>query len=97
MAPEEEGSSLQSIEEHLVEAYRQSTDFRETQQELQRINHGRATVKTTKGRTVTYNTSFGHQFKWVLWRTFKNLMLNPQTSFAQVINFTFCEPAVTGS
>lgn len=67
-----------------MEAYKQSTDFRETQQELQRINHGRATVKTTKGRTVTYNTSFGHQFRWVLWRTFKNLMLNPQTSFAQI-------------
>ncbi|MEQ2186659.1 hypothetical protein GOODEAATRI_030822, partial [Goodea atripinnis] len=34
-------------------------------------------------RTITYNTSFLTQFKWVLKRTFRNLMLNPQTSVAQ--------------
>lgn len=35
-------------------------------------------------RIITYNTSFLTQFKWVLKRTFRNLMLNPQTSVAQV-------------
>uniref|UniRef100_A0A7N6BAM6 ABC transporter domain-containing protein n=1 Tax=Anabas testudineus TaxID=64144 RepID=A0A7N6BAM6_ANATE len=34
--------------------------------------------------TITYNTSFLTQFRWVLKRTFKNIMLNPQTSIAQV-------------
>uniref|UniRef100_A0A8C1ZI03 ATP-binding cassette, sub-family G (WHITE), member 2a n=1 Tax=Cyprinus carpio TaxID=7962 RepID=A0A8C1ZI03_CYPCA len=38
----------------------------------------------TKSRTITYSTSFFHQFNWVLKRTFRNLMLNPQTSFAQI-------------
>uniref|UniRef100_A0A8C2D121 ATP-binding cassette, sub-family G (WHITE), member 2a n=1 Tax=Cyprinus carpio TaxID=7962 RepID=A0A8C2D121_CYPCA len=37
-----------------------------------------------KSRTITYSTSFFHQFNWVLKRTFRNLMLNPQTSFAQI-------------
>ncbi|XP_062372133.1 broad substrate specificity ATP-binding cassette transporter ABCG2-like [Sardina pilchardus] len=72
-----------SVEQHLVEEYKKSADFRETQQELQRITQGRSAERTTV-RTITYNTSFCHQFKWVLKRTFKNLMLNPQTSFAQV-------------
>uniref|UniRef100_A0A665T8X1 ATP-binding cassette, sub-family G (WHITE), member 2a n=1 Tax=Echeneis naucrates TaxID=173247 RepID=A0A665T8X1_ECHNA len=34
--------------------------------------------------TITYNTGFLTQFRWVLKRTFRNLMLNPQTSVAQV-------------
>ncbi|CAG14029.1 unnamed protein product, partial [Tetraodon nigroviridis] len=46
-------------------------------------------VKVRKGltpsRTITYNTSFLTQFRWVLKRTFRNLMLNPQTSVAQVL------------
>uniref|UniRef100_A0A674P4V8 ATP-binding cassette, sub-family G (WHITE), member 2a n=1 Tax=Takifugu rubripes TaxID=31033 RepID=A0A674P4V8_TAKRU len=40
--------------------------------------------RTAPSRTITYNTSFLTQFKWVLKRTFRNLMLNPQTSVAQV-------------
>uniref|UniRef100_A0A673W0B9 ATP-binding cassette, sub-family G (WHITE), member 2a n=1 Tax=Salmo trutta TaxID=8032 RepID=A0A673W0B9_SALTR len=38
----------------------------------------------TPSRTITYNTSFSTQFRWVLKRTFTNLILNPQTSFAQI-------------
>ncbi|XP_041926462.1 broad substrate specificity ATP-binding cassette transporter ABCG2-like [Alosa sapidissima] len=83
VAPDGQRSSPQSIEQHLVEAYKQSADFRETQQELQRITQGGGADRTVV-RTITYNTSFCHQFKWVLQRTFKNLMLNPQTSVAQV-------------
>uniref|UniRef100_A0A674N809 ATP-binding cassette, sub-family G (WHITE), member 2a n=1 Tax=Takifugu rubripes TaxID=31033 RepID=A0A674N809_TAKRU len=41
--------------------------------------------RTAPSRTITYNTSFLTQFKWVLKRTFRNLMLNPQTSVAQVV------------
>ncbi|XP_031440943.1 broad substrate specificity ATP-binding cassette transporter ABCG2-like [Clupea harengus] len=83
ITPDGQNSSLQSVEHHLVEEYKKSADFRRTQQELQSINQGKATGHSSK-RTVTYNTPFCHQFKWVLRRTFKNLMLNPQTSFAQI-------------
>ncbi|XP_057188591.1 broad substrate specificity ATP-binding cassette transporter ABCG2d isoform X2 [Triplophysa rosa] len=34
--------------------------------------------------SITYNSSFLQQLRWVLWRTFWNLMLNPQTSVAQL-------------
>uniref|UniRef100_A0A8C7FYN5 Broad substrate specificity ATP-binding cassette transporter ABCG2-like n=1 Tax=Oncorhynchus kisutch TaxID=8019 RepID=A0A8C7FYN5_ONCKI len=49
-----------------------------------RITEGDSDVKTPS-RTITYNTSFSTQFRWVLKRTFTNLILNPQTSFAQVL------------
>lgn len=45
---------------------------------------GKDRKTTTRSRTITYNTGFLTQFKWVLKRTFRNLMLNPQTSVAQV-------------
>uniref|UniRef100_A0A667ZXQ8 Broad substrate specificity ATP-binding cassette transporter ABCG2 n=1 Tax=Myripristis murdjan TaxID=586833 RepID=A0A667ZXQ8_9TELE len=41
-------------------------------------------ISRPKSRTITYNSSFFHQLRWVLKRTFQNLMLNPQTSVAQV-------------
>uniref|UniRef100_A0A3Q3DLZ7 ATP-binding cassette, sub-family G (WHITE), member 2a n=1 Tax=Hippocampus comes TaxID=109280 RepID=A0A3Q3DLZ7_HIPCM len=42
------------------------------------------TSRSTPSRTITYNTGFLTQFRWVLKRTFRNLLLNPQTSIAQV-------------
>uniref|UniRef100_A0A671UQQ7 ATP-binding cassette, sub-family G (WHITE), member 2a n=1 Tax=Sparus aurata TaxID=8175 RepID=A0A671UQQ7_SPAAU len=48
------------------------------------IIQGKPITTTRPSRTITYNTSFLTQFKWVLKRTFRNLMLNPQTSVAQV-------------
>uniref|UniRef100_A0A8C6KAY5 ATP-binding cassette, sub-family G (WHITE), member 2a n=1 Tax=Nothobranchius furzeri TaxID=105023 RepID=A0A8C6KAY5_NOTFU len=45
---------------------------------------GKQTAKFSPSRTITYNTGFLTQFKWVLKRTFRNLILNPQTSIAQV-------------
>lgn len=45
---------------------------------------GKDRVTTSRSRTITYNTGFLTQFRWVLKRTFRNLMLNPQTSVAQV-------------
>ncbi|KAK7129482.1 hypothetical protein R3I94_017635 [Phoxinus phoxinus] len=79
-------SSLKGIEDRLVEEYRNSSSFKHTKGELERIAQGqensiRVKIKT---RTITYSTSFFHQFNWVLKRTFRNLMLNPQTSFAQI-------------
>lgn len=51
---------------------------------LERIVQGKQNTKFSPSRTITYNTSFLTQFRWVLKRTFRNLILNPQTSIAQV-------------
>lgn len=83
----DEGStSRQSIEDRLVEEYRDCSYARDTKAELERITQGHDYTTLHKARTVTYNSPFFHQLKWVLQRTFRNLMLNPQTSVAQVIN-----------
>lgn len=50
----------------------------------ERIIQGRQRTTTAPSRTITYNTGFLTQFRWVLKRTFRNLLLNPQTSVAQV-------------
>ncbi|XP_017575992.1 broad substrate specificity ATP-binding cassette transporter ABCG2d [Pygocentrus nattereri] len=81
---EESGETRQSIEERLVEQYRNSSYAQDTKGELQRIIHGKEYSIRPKSRTITYNSGFCHQFKWVLNRTFRNLMLNPQTSIAQL-------------
>ncbi|XP_030643909.1 ATP-binding cassette sub-family G member 2-like [Chanos chanos] len=81
---EEPSSNRQSIEDRLLEEYRDSSYARETKAELERIAQGRDYTTRPKSRTVTYNSSFFHQLKWVLKRTFRNLMLNPQTSVAQL-------------
>ncbi|KAJ8269609.1 hypothetical protein COCON_G00122160 [Conger conger] len=81
---EEKESSRQSIEERLVEEYRKSVYYNDMAEELGKIIQGKEYTTLPKSRTITYNTSFTHQFKWVLKRTFRNLVLNPQTSIAQV-------------
>ncbi|CAL8241288.1 unnamed protein product [Merluccius merluccius] len=78
-----EGSSTK-VEEVLVQEYKSSCYFRDTKAELERITQGKLVVTAPASRTITYTTSFLTQFKWVLRRTFKNLLLNPQTSIAQV-------------
>ncbi|KTG03862.1 hypothetical protein cypCar_00023786 [Cyprinus carpio] len=75
---------LAGIEDHLVEEYKNSSSYKQTKSELERIVQGQDYSTRTKSRTITYSTSFFHQFNWVLKRTFRNLMLNPQTSFAQI-------------
>ncbi|XP_051919262.1 broad substrate specificity ATP-binding cassette transporter ABCG2 [Hippocampus zosterae] len=76
--------SRQGIEDKLVEEYRTCSDFKRTKAELERIIQGKKTSQSTPSRTITYNTGFLTQFRWVLKRTFRNLLLNPQTSIAQV-------------
>uniref|UniRef100_A0A7N6FKV8 ABC transporter domain-containing protein n=1 Tax=Anabas testudineus TaxID=64144 RepID=A0A7N6FKV8_ANATE len=61
------------IEDKLVEEYINCYHYKQTKQ----------LTTTAPSRTITYNTSFLTQFRWVLKRTFKNIMLNPQTSIAQ--------------
>lgn len=77
-------SSKQGIEEKLVEEYKCCNYYKQTKAELERIVSGKQSSPTVRSRTITYNTSFCTQFRWVLKRTFRNLMLNPQTSIAQV-------------
>uniref|UniRef100_A0A671PPF1 ATP-binding cassette sub-family G member 2-like n=1 Tax=Sinocyclocheilus anshuiensis TaxID=1608454 RepID=A0A671PPF1_9TELE len=81
---EQLSSSLKGIEDRLVEEYKNSTSYKQTKSELERIVQGQEYSTRPKSRTITYSTSSCHQFNWVLRRTFRNLMLNPQTSFAQM-------------
>ncbi|XP_027143374.1 ATP-binding cassette sub-family G member 2 isoform X2 [Larimichthys crocea] len=74
----------QAIEEKLIEEYRNCHDFKETKTELERIVQGKQITTTPPSRTITYNTNFLTQFRWVLKRTFRNLLLNPQTSIAEI-------------
>ncbi|KAM7376942.1 hypothetical protein PAMA_013631 [Pampus argenteus] len=82
--PDLESTSKRGIEDKLVEEYRNGRDFKQTKAELEKIISGKPTTTSTRSRTITYNTSFLTQFRWVLKRTFRNLMLNPQTGVAQV-------------
>uniref|UniRef100_A0A671WBZ3 Broad substrate specificity ATP-binding cassette transporter ABCG2 n=1 Tax=Sparus aurata TaxID=8175 RepID=A0A671WBZ3_SPAAU len=77
-------NSRQSIEGRLVEEYRNSSYSSDTRAELDRIVQEKECILCPKSRTITYNSSFFHQLRWVLKRTFQNLMLNPQTSVAQL-------------
>ncbi|XP_061664531.1 broad substrate specificity ATP-binding cassette transporter ABCG2 [Syngnathoides biaculeatus] len=76
--------SRQGIEDTLVEEYRNCRDFKQTKAELERLIQGKQAGCSAPSRTITYNTGFLTQFRWVLKRTFRNLLLNPQTSVAQV-------------
>uniref|UniRef100_A0A7N6BQ68 ABC transporter domain-containing protein n=1 Tax=Anabas testudineus TaxID=64144 RepID=A0A7N6BQ68_ANATE len=68
---EAEGTRLDKLVEEYINCYH----YKQTKAEL-----GDQPLTLT----ITYNTSFLTQFRWVLKRTFKNIMLNPQTSIAQV-------------
>lgn len=81
---EELNTSRRSIEERLVEEYKNSSYANNTRDELNHILQEKECFPCTKSRTITYNSPFFHQLRWVLKRTFQNLMLNPQTSVAQV-------------
>ncbi|KAM8878856.1 broad substrate specificity ATP-binding cassette transporter ABCG2d isoform 2-T2 [Spinachia spinachia] len=81
---EELASSRQSIQESLVEEYRTSSYCSDTRAELQRIAREKKCSSYSTAHAVAYNSSFCHQLRWVLKRTFQNLMLTPQTSVAQL-------------
>lgn len=83
---EDLSSSRQSIEGRLVQEYKNSSYSSDTRSELDRIVQDKECSSCSKSRTITYNSSFLHQLRWVLKRTFQNLMLNPQTSVAEVVD-----------
>uniref|UniRef100_A0A672KPG1 Broad substrate specificity ATP-binding cassette transporter ABCG2 n=1 Tax=Sinocyclocheilus grahami TaxID=75366 RepID=A0A672KPG1_SINGR len=76
--------SQQSIEDQLVEKYKNCSYARSIKAELEHITQAKDNNIRAKCHTITYNSSFFHQLHWVLWRTFWSLMLNPQTSVAQL-------------
>lgn len=80
---ETKSKSTSEIEDKLVEEYKNCHYYKQTKAELATIIQGKP-APIARSRTITYNTSFLTQFRWVLKRTFRNLMLNPQTSVAQV-------------
>lgn len=87
---EEPSSSRQSIEERLIEEYRNCSYSSDARAELDRIVQDKGCFSRPKSHTITYHSSFLHQLRWVLQRTFQNLMLNPQISVAQVnIHITY--------
>ncbi|CAL8400675.1 unnamed protein product [Boreogadus saida] len=80
---------LCSVEDRLVEDYQTSSCSAATRAELERIVQGKhrkaqGSTAAAAARTITYNSSFCHQLHWVLKRTFRNLLLSPQTSMAEV-------------
>ncbi|XP_053714260.1 broad substrate specificity ATP-binding cassette transporter ABCG2d isoform X2 [Synchiropus splendidus] len=85
---ENQKGSRQNIVRHLLDCYKNSSYYRDVQSELQRIvqtqpNHFRTTF------SFNYNNSFFHQLRWVLKRTFQNLLLDAQTSVSQVVVHIF--------
>lgn len=82
-------ASPQAIEDQLVQEYRTCEHYKQTKAELDQIVSGRQSSTVVRSRTITYNTGFCTQFRWVLHRTFLNLALNPQTSVAQVLVTAF--------
>ncbi|CAB1327291.1 unnamed protein product [Coregonus sp. 'balchen'] len=60
---EELSGSRQTIEERLVEEYRNCSYFRDTQAELERIAQGKQYTTKPTSRTITYNSSFFTQVK----------------------------------
>ncbi|XP_016068594.1 PREDICTED: ATP-binding cassette sub-family G member 2 [Miniopterus natalensis] len=91
---EEEGDEAKETEEPskrdkplietLAEFYVNSTFFRDTKVELDKLS-GVEKKKSTAFKEITYATSFCHQLRWISKRSFKNLLGNPQASIAQVI------------
>ncbi|XP_056312559.1 broad substrate specificity ATP-binding cassette transporter ABCG2d [Danio aesculapii] len=76
--------SRQSVEDQLMEKYRNCSFARAVRAELDHIIQSKDSRVTAKCHSITYSSSFCQQLHWVLWRTFWNLMLNPQTSIAQL-------------
>ncbi|XP_047220518.1 broad substrate specificity ATP-binding cassette transporter ABCG2d [Girardinichthys multiradiatus] len=81
---EDLSSTRQNIEKHLVEEYRNSSYCSDAQAELRLILQNKECKSQMRSHSITYNSSFLHQLRWVFQRTFQTLMLTPQTSVAQV-------------
>ncbi|XP_063773084.1 broad substrate specificity ATP-binding cassette transporter ABCG2 isoform X2 [Pseudophryne corroboree] len=75
----------QTVVEKLSTEFCNSSYYRETKAELEKLSSSEKIKTNFFSRQITYNTSFFHQLKWVSKRSFKNLLGNPQASIAQVM------------
>jgi ATP-binding cassette subfamily G (WHITE) protein 2 len=82
---EESSKTEKPIIEKLAEFYVNSSFYRETKAELDKLSMGERTKKSLAFKETTYVTSFCHQLRWITRRSFKNLLGNPQASIAQII------------
>ncbi|XP_076830133.1 broad substrate specificity ATP-binding cassette transporter ABCG2d isoform X2 [Brachyhypopomus gauderio] len=91
---EQNRDKRRSIGERLAEEYKNSRYAQDTKAELDQIIQDKDCSVKPKSHTVTYNSGFFQQLYWVLRRTFRNLMLKPKTSIAQVAVTTLMALAV---
>uniref|UniRef100_A0A8C9UJ66 ABC transporter domain-containing protein n=1 Tax=Spermophilus dauricus TaxID=99837 RepID=A0A8C9UJ66_SPEDA len=66
----------------LAEFYANSSFYRKTKARLQELSNGQ---KRSSGfKEITHVTSFCHQFRWILWRAFRNYLGFPSVTIPQV-------------
>uniref|UniRef100_A0A8C5YVG0 ABC transporter domain-containing protein n=1 Tax=Marmota marmota marmota TaxID=9994 RepID=A0A8C5YVG0_MARMA len=70
--------------ERLAQFYSKSAFYRETETELERLSGGQHSSSNLAFKEITYVTTFCHQFRWILWRSFRNLMSHPQPWIVQI-------------
>ncbi|KAM6177402.1 broad substrate specificity ATP-binding cassette transporter ABCG2-like [Erethizon dorsatum] len=71
-----------SVIENLAEFYANSATCRKIKDDLDQLSGGQK-KRSLVFKETTYVTSFCHQFRWIVWRTFKNLLGDPQISIAR--------------
>lgn len=80
--------SRQSVEEHLIEEYRRCSYYSDRQVDLERIVKKKEFKSCSKSLSRSpYNSSFCQQLNSVLKRTFKNILINPQSFVSEVSIF----------
>ncbi|XP_062963792.1 broad substrate specificity ATP-binding cassette transporter ABCG2 isoform X2 [Cynocephalus volans] len=86
-APETEEPSKRDMPliAKIAEFYVNTSFYRETRAELEKLSGGEKKKKRLAFKEMTYTTPFCHQLKWISRRSFKNLLGNPQASIAQII------------
>nr|XP_042130495.1 broad substrate specificity ATP-binding cassette transporter ABCG2 [Peromyscus maniculatus bairdii] len=82
---EEPSKREKPIIENLAEFYTNSSIYRESKAELDRLPKAQKKKGISVFKESEYVTSFCHQLRWIAKRSFKNLLGNPQASIAQVI------------
>ncbi|XP_015340025.1 broad substrate specificity ATP-binding cassette transporter ABCG2-like isoform X1 [Marmota marmota marmota] len=74
-----------SVVEKLVEYYATSSFYRDTKAELDELSGGQEKKRSSAFKKITYVTSFCHQLRWIIRRSFKNVLGIPRASIAQII------------
>jgi hypothetical protein len=74
--------------EQLAESYANSTFYRETNTELDKLSRVQE-EKSLAFKEITCVTSFCHQLRWIIWHSLKNLKAFPRVTLLQVTNQLF--------